>query len=378
MLLEYGFKNYFSFREGAEISFRLDKNCPDTISGGASFTPVLGVKGANAAGKSHVLRALGFLELFVVDSFSRKDGTPLALNPHFDSKDPTEFFVEFMVGSSLYRYELAATNTEIVRETIFRTKAKRVRLIERIGNKLVHMPAKHPGLKSVVLRSNASIVSTLRQHKINVLDEVAEFFHDIDSNIGYGGLYSGPTIENIGQQVHQSADLRKFIVDFLNRCDTGVSDLRILTAQKEDGDTEYRTFFVHKAGGEEHLVSYILESTGTVKLFKALPGFYRVLKYGGVLVNDEFDMQLHPDILPLIVDLFLDPATNTGGGQLIFSTHDSGLLDKLGRYRTYLVNKDENESFVYRLTSIPGDILRNDRPIRPVYESGKIGGIPRI
>jgi len=378
MLLEYGFKNFFSFREGAEISFRLDKNCPESISGGASFTPVLAVKGANAAGKSQVLRALGFLELFVADSFSQKDGIPLALRPHFKSEEPTSFFVEFMVGPNLYRYELEATQTQVLRETIYRTKAKRIKLVERLGNEIVHMPSSQTALQSVVLRSNASIVSTLRQHRIDLLKEVADFFYDIDSNIGYAGLYESPSIGEIGKEVHGSSTLRRFVVNFLNRCDTGISDVRVLTREKDDGETEYRTFFVHQSGGKGHLVSPMLESTGTVKLYKALPAFHRVLKHGGVLVNDEFDMQLHPDILPLIVELFLDPLINTGGGQLIFSTHDAGLLDKLGRYRTYLVNKEENESFTYRLTSIPGDILRNDRAIRPVYEAGKIGGVPRL
>ncbi|MGN6481841.1 AAA family ATPase [Luteibacter sp.] len=378
MLLEYGFKNYFSFREGAEISFKLDNNCPEHISRGEAYTPVLCVKGANAAGKTHVLRALGFLELFVTRSFARADGEHLPLKSHFDSNEPTAFYVEFMVGDHTYRYELEATETEILRETIHRTKSKRTKILERIKNEIVHMPAKQPALKSIVLRSNASVVSTLSQHKIDVLDEVADFFESIDSNVGFGGLYKERPIDEAGRLAHHSAELRKFIVDFLSRCDTGVSDIRILEVDEEDGSKGYKTLFVHQSNGKDHLVSYILESTGTVKLYKTLPTYFRALKHGGVMVNDEFDMQLHPDILPLIIDLFLDPTVNTGGGQLIFSTHDSGILDKLGRYRTYLVGKEENESFTYRLTSIPGDILRNDRPIRPAYEAGKVGGVPRL
>jgi len=41
------------------------------------------------------------------------------------------------------------------------------------------------------------------------------------------------------------------------------------------------------------------------------------------------------------------------------------------------VNKDENKSYSYRLDEIPGDMIRNDRPIEPIYRSGKIGGVPR-
>jgi hypothetical protein len=53
-------------------------------------------------------------------------------------------------------------------------------------------------------------------------------------------------------------------------------------------------------------------------------------------------------------------------------------MDFLGRYRTILVNKENNESYGYRLDEISGDIIRNDRPISPAYNAGKIGGVPHV
>jgi hypothetical protein len=53
-------------------------------------------------------------------------------------------------------------------------------------------------------------------------------------------------------------------------------------------------------------------------------------------------------------------------------------MDKLGKYKIVIVNKEENESYLYRLDEIPGDILRPDRPITPAYRANKIGGKPRI
>ncbi|RLO37994.1 abortive infection protein, partial [Serratia marcescens] len=49
-----------------------------------------------------------------------------------------------------------------------------------------------------------------------------------------------------------------------------------------------------------------------------------------------------------------------------------------GKYRTYLVNKEKNESYCYRLDEIKGDILRHGRLISPVYKEGKIGGVPKL
>jgi uncharacterized protein len=78
------------------------------------------------------------------------------------------------------------------------------------------------------------------------------------------------------------------------------------------------------------------------------------------------------------VDLFENNETNLYDAQLIFSTHHADIMDKLSKYKTVIVAKENNESYAYRLDEIPGDILRNDRPISPVYKAKKIGGFPKI
>jgi uncharacterized protein len=53
-------------------------------------------------------------------------------------------------------------------------------------------------------------------------------------------------------------------------------------------------------------------------------------------------------------------------------------MDTLSKYRTILISKEENESYLYRLDEIQGDILRNDRAISSIYKAGKIGGVPKV
>ena len=93
---------------------------------------------------------------------------------------------------------------------------------------------------------------------------------------------------------------------------------------------------------------------------------------------DEFDIAFHPHILPTIVNYFDNEEVNIKNAQMLFSTHNTDILEYMGKYRTVLVNKESSESYVYRLDEIPGDIIRNDRPIAPVYNSGRIGGVPKI
>ena len=97
-----------------------------------------------------------------------------------------------------------------------------------------------------------------------------------------------------------------------------------------------------------------------------------------VLALDEFDIDLHPDLIPMLVELFENKELNKNNAQFIFTTHHTSIMDKLGKYKIVMVNKEENESYLYRLDEIPGDILRPDRPITPAYRANKIGGKPRI
>ncbi len=120
------------------------------------------------------------------------------------------------------------------------------------------------------------------------------------------------------------------------------------------------------------------QSSGVKSLYLQLGRYKTVLDKGGILALDEFDINLHPDLLPMLIDFFEDEKKNINNAQLIFTTHNSEIMDELGKYRVVLVNKTENESFLYRLDEIPGDILRNDRSISSVYNAGKIGGKPKI
>lgn len=114
---------------------------------------------------------------------------------------------------------------------------------------------------------------------------------------------------------------------------------------------------------------------GTKALFLNLYKYWLVLKDGALLVFDEFDTHLHPMILPEIIELFQSKSINKKNAQLLITAHNTEIIDSLGRYNTVLVNKENNESYCYRLDEI--SLLRNDRSISPIYKKGKIGGIPR-
>lgn len=381
MLLEFGLKNFFCFKEGISISFKLDSNCPSNISHGHNFTTVLGIKGANGSGKTHALKGLAFLCEFCSDSFSNKPDDIITIDSFYDNNQPSELYAEFLIKDVTYLYELSVTETEVKKETIYRKKGlkgKKLKIVERINNELT-TGKEFAQLNAIKLRKNASLISTSHQYGFNELDDIHTFFKYIISNVSYSGLTETPhEIGSVSKFLSNHKPILGFIKKFISGCDTGISGIDIVKTEGINGEEEFAPIFVHLVNKKPRPITEYTESSGTKALFRNLPSYYLVLKNGGLLILDEFDVHLHPHILPKLLQLFLDPKINKNNAQIIFSTHDAEILNILGRYRTYLVNKEDNESFAYRLDEIPGDILRNDRPILPAYNDGKIGGIPKL
>lgn len=383
MLWEFGFKNYYGFREGGSISFALDANCPVTISKGRSFTPILCVKGANASGKTSVLRAITFLAQFGRWSFNSDPEAPIPIAEHFDNDSPTELYADFEVRGVRYLYEISLTDQKVVREAIYRKKKKLTPIVERVGLEFALLTKEFEGLRKMTLRKNASLVSTAYQYQLPQLLDLYSFFASVVSNVSYSGhLYDGNELDVIAERLYKDPALNGFIVGFLRGIDIGLTGISVMEREEPDPsnpDRKKKSYFVwFEHGSSRRRISYFTESNGTRVLVSRLAKILTVLENGGLLVADEFDLHLHPFILPKLLELFVQESTNPKGGQLIFSTHDGEVLDFMGKYRTYLVNKDDNESFAYRLDEIGGDILRNDRSMLPLYREGRLGGTPRL
>jgi uncharacterized protein len=378
VLLEYGIKNFFSFKEEASISFKLDANCPPAIAQGLAFTPVLCIKGANASGKTQVLKALSFLGHFCSASFANKPGQPIEVAPFFQSSEPCEFYVEFAQDEIHYRYELSVTQSEVLRETFYHSRAKKTKILERLQDQVIGIKAMQR-LNMIKLRKNASIIDTAHQYELDELAPFYRFFSAILSNVGHTGLSEQTvSVDTISRLLANNEAVFEFVKAFILECDVGIADMRIMEFVNKDGGQEFFPQFIHIADDQAHGISDLMESSGTQTLFKNLAAYKLALDSGALLIMDEIDLNLHPHILPKFLHLFLQQEFNPHHAQLLFSTHDSEILNLLGRYRVVLVAKEDNESYAYRLDEIPGDILRNDRPIRPAYNDGKIGGVPKV
>ncbi len=379
MIIRYGAKNFYCFKEGVEISFELTANCPTDISREKSISNLICLKGANGSGKTNALKVLPFLKEFCTNSFNRKPEDFIHIHSFFNSEEPIEMFCEFIMEGMEYNYELSLTNKRVISESLVRKKKRSVIIFERKDNEIKYLMKEFSELKKIKLRSNASLISTANQYEITETAPLYRFFFNILTNVSWSGREDFPTdFQAISKYYKENLDALKFTTNVIKSCDLGISNIYINQRENENGEFIYFPIFEHDTDAASKMLAFISQSSGTKELFRILPYYRLVLSTGGVLVLDEFDIKLHPHILPLLIKLFDNKRTNPLDAQMIFTTHNDNIIDYMKKYRLVIVNKDKSESYAYRLDEIPGDLLRNDRPIAPIYNSGKIGGVPKV
>ena len=169
--------------------------------------------------------------------------------------------------------------------------------------------------------------------------------------------------------------------DFLKKADLGLLDIKIEARERENPRGEKRTRFLpyglHQSKGKEFQLPFPLESGGTLHLYNILSFIFPALEKGSICLIDEIENNLHPNILPAVVNLFISEETNPKGAQLIYTTHMPTLMADLSKYQIFFAEKNKDcESEVYRLDEVKD--VRSDDNFFKKYLAGTYGGIPDI
>lgn len=384
MLLGFGGKNCWCFKDWMQVDLSLGEGVPADVSLNLPAATALCFKGANASGKTNGLKVYSFIKDFAVHSFSDRPDKPIMFASFFHNDEPAEFYVEFLKNEIYYRYELIASNKSVITERLFRKKSvegcRESEVFVRQGNQ-IEKNTLYKGHKDILFRDNASFISTLKQYNLPEIADIYDFFFKSVINVGYFGINDAGEENPAGLTAYyfKHPEELKFTIGKIKQFDTGIQNIEIKTKSDERGQPFYYPIFYHTLENDKVVpMDFVEESRGTQALYCKLENYYAVLNTGGVLVLDEFDLNLHPDILPHLLNLFIKKGNNPHNAQIIFTTHSNEIMDMLGRYRTYLFQKENGESFCYRLDEVNSANLRNDRPISVPYRKHLIGGFPKI
>ena len=404
MLYRVEVENFYSIREAQVIDLRVAANVPDSPGRFAPVWPgseergpkTVAIFGANASGKSTVLRIVAFLANFVLHSFAAPPTQRIMFDRFNDAEafgQPARFAVEFGGLADLsgandpgaprcrYRYELeiggpATEPARVIRESLFywpERDGKRRALFQRREDGTVDA-AKAFGLGpfkaslQTVLRPNASVISTLYQLKHLQATRIWESVSTVSSNIFIerAEVTDDLMVKNYAQFPMQLQLLNREI----SRIDLGIKEVHIV--QGSNGP-----FFQFIHDNLAVPMPLHLESAGTRHFVKLYPMITLVLSTGGVLLLDEMDASIHPMVLPEILRWFHDPQRNSANAQLWMTCHNASLLDTLVKEEVLFTEKDSaGRTSIYGLTDIEG--VRREDNFYKKYLSGVFGAVPQI
>jgi hypothetical protein len=181
---------------------------------------------------------------------------------------------------------------------------------------------------------------------------------------------------------------RRSALALLRFADLGIDDV-LVTEELEDpaavAATQFRRGsrrqlrFVHRVAGEQIAFDADEESEGTRTWFGLIGPVLRALKSGRILLFDEIDASLHPRLSAKLLELFQDPSMNPLGAQLIFTTHDTSLLNHLNRDEVWLTEKKSSgATSLVALAEYGGDKVRRSMNLEKAYLQGRFGAVPEL
>ena len=376
MILGYGAKNIWSFKDWMQIDLSLNKLVPSDVSMNLPASTVLCFKGANASGKTNGIKILVFIIDFLTNSFNYKPGNSLYFDSYFLKKEPSEIYLQFLYDENEYLYEAVITNEKVVSEKLTLNDEP---VFERKFNSL-SLNKLYSGNKDISFRDNASFLSTLNQFEVPEIKNIYDYLScNIVLNVGYKGHSSFDYYDYhfVAEKYHEFPSIFNSVIETIKLYDTGVETIEIKNKTDEAGNIFYYPQFIHENDeGEKIALLFEMEAKGTQTLFRILLNFFITLQSGGLLVLDEMDEYLDPEILPYLLNFYIKEKNNPNHAQLICTVHAPDILDISGKYRTYIFKKIKNESICYRLDEVKK--LRNDRSITKEFKKHLIGGYPEI
>ena len=407
MLLEFRVRNYRSIRDEQALTLVAsgDKElaathlAPTGLKAAPNALRSIVVYGPNASGKSSLLRALDYLRAVVAESATIiQPGQTYNVQPFkldaASAQQPTEFEITFLLSGVRHQYAFSMTPQRIVSESLLVYRSSKPtqlfsRHVEGDGynyefSTYLTGPRK---LWQESTRPNALFLSMAAQLNSEQLSPV---FNWIVRNITF--LPAGASVlPDFTTALLATEQGRASIREFLSAADISIADVQavprkgmhaqwVMGASGLQASQEEREFmmpvFEHSTPKGSAKFELHDESEGTQRLYGLIAPVLDCLRDGHVLVVDELDSSLHTLLVRRLITMFQTPELNSNGAQLIFSTHDTSLLDHtlFRRDQIWFTEKDADQATcLYPLTDFSP---RKQEAWERGYLAGRYGAVP--
>jgi AAA15 family ATPase/GTPase len=403
MVLEIRISNFFSIKDEIVLDFRAAniKSANAKAIGNNLFefnkTQVLktiAIYGANASGKSNIIKAIRFCNAMVFESHQHNENTAYNFRPFkfngYDSK-PSIYFIRFVSKGIEFEYSFTLTRQKIVAESLYYYPKGRIKEIftrdERLGKTKKEKYSfgdliKRPMDVAENTSDKTLYISRASQMDREIGKEIFNYFHNqfILDYIGFGAS-AIETLSNAN---------KKHLVNALKIADSDIVDVKIKVLKKAGkhykADAQNMTLTVedvvqdylqiktyHKASPSTAFDFLTEESQGTIKLFFIMLTILDVVKNNKVLLIDEIEDSLHPKIIEYLFNIF-----RTGErAQLLCTTHNTQFLDlkKVRKDQIFFANKKiDGSTDLYSLYDYSD--FRDTMDLEKAYLQGRFDAVP--
>ena len=414
MLIDFSIRNFGPFEDKVTLSLEstsLDGNEFNLLDCPQISDPLLSsavIFGANASGKSYVLKAVEVLQLMVRAPMVPNISYPW-YQPFRASRDslhaPVELGIRFVTGGVKYDYSLSFAIDHVVSERLcYSPMGKRAMVFERTGQKFRFGRTAMKGLKTVadMTTPTSTFLAVAAQYNNPVC--LAAHRGIVNEILILGGNLS-EILNSVIAHINRNPESKARMLRAMRIADMGITDVigsvktrkatdfgndippQVIGLMMATGNTEVsQTTMYIKHGFIESDVDrdllkfpFQIESNGTMQLFCLMGPIIDALENGYTVMIDEFGTFLHSDVAKWIIRQFRD-AANPNRAQLIVNTQDQSLmsLDLLRRDQVWFTQKDMDTgaSELYALSDFNG--VRLDIDLQKSYSVNKYGARPFI
>lgn len=378
MILEIALTNFFSINEKVTLDLQaanlqtkearvLDGNTFKV--GNERLLKTVAIYGANASGKSNIIKAVKAAVDMILDSHNYNEGDSFGFKPFkFGRNDiPSEFYIRFIVNGIEHEYSFSCTRDEIITESLYYyPKGRKALIFSRDERKAGGKKEKYEF--TTVIRRPMDVASntsrkTLFLSRASQMDrekakEIYRWFNE-QLVFSYRGNASVATDRFLG-------DNKDAVLRVLKAADSNIVEFTY-----KDG--ELTTF--HRRNPSLPFDFNTEESEGTKILFRIMLTVMDVVRNNKVMFLDEVETSLHTRLVEYLINLF----HNSRSAQLVFTTHNTHLLD-MTRFRKdqiFFVNKrDDGSSDLYSLFDYKD--FREKMDLEKAYLQGRFDAVPYV
>lgn len=405
MVLEIRLYNFFSIKDEVSIDFRAANLKSATVRelndnvfqfDGSDILKTIVLYGANASGKSNVIKAIRFCNAMVFESHMHNENTVFNFKPFkfdgFTSK-PSSYFIRFVSKDIEYEYAFSLTQNQILTESLSYYPKGRIKEIFTRDETKGSSKSEIYTFGDVIRRpmdvaestSNKTLfISRASQMDRDIPKEIFNYFYSTFI-LQYPG-FGKSVIENLSPKTKQQ------LIEALKIADSDIVDVKFrslknpikninanldtLTLTVEDvidEAIEITTYHKHNPHVGFNFLSE--ESQGTIKLFFIMLAIIDIVKHNKILLIDEIEESLHPRIIEYIFNFFR--AGNRA--QLLCTTHNTRFLDlkKMRKDQIYFVNKKQDASTdLYSLVDFRD--FRDTMDLEKAYLQGRFDAVPFV